>query len=102
MVLHLGFNDIAWWGVKPAELVERIGWLVFRARLARRDVGVLVADVNSRLLLETRPDLEGITKEYNALLVGKVGEWSTVESPVLLVNVREEYDCKYYPALTGS
>lgn len=95
VVLHLGFNDIAWWGVKPAELVERMGWLVFRARLAKRDVGVLVADVNSRLLLEARPDIEGLTREYNALLADKVEEWSTVESPVLLAKVRDEYDCKY-------
>lgn len=102
VVLHLGFNDIAWWGVKPAELVERMGWLVFRARLARRDVGVLVADVSSRLLLEARSDLEGLTREYNALLELKVKEWSTVESPVVLVKVREEYGCEYCPFLTGT
>lgn len=95
VVLHLGFNDIAWFGLKPAELVERMGWLVFRARLARRDVALLVADVSSRLLLEARQDLEGITIEYNNLLALKVEEWSTAESPVLLVKVREEYDCKY-------
>lgn len=72
-----------------------MGWLVFRARLARRDVALLVADVSSRLLLEARQDLEGITIEYNNLLALKVEEWSTAESPVLLVKVREEYDCKY-------
>lgn len=77
-----------------------MGWLVFRARLAKRDVGVLVADVSSRLLLEARPELEGLTREYNALLELKVKEWSTVESPVVLVRVREEYDCKYCLALT--
>lgn len=95
VILHLGFNDLAWWGVKPVELVERMGWLIFRARLAKRDVVVLVANVNSRLLLENRPDLEGLTMEYNALLALKVEEWSTAESPVLLVKVREEYECRY-------
>lgn len=94
VVLHLGFNDLAWWGVPPVELVERMAWLIFNARQGRRDVGVFVADVSSRLLLEARPDIEGLTREYNALLAAKVEEWTSPESPVVLIRVSEEYDCK--------
>lgn len=94
VVLQLGFNDIAWWSAGPKGLVELMEQLVAGVRMGRPDVGVLVADVTSRTFMEGKGEIERMTRGYNALLALKIKEWSTPESPVTLVKVHDEYDCK--------
>lgn len=95
VILHLGFNDIGWWGTPPALLIQHVQQLVWNARSARRNVTVLVADVSHRLLVSGREEIPVATEEYNALLGRKVSEWTHEDSPVVLVRVSEEYDCEY-------
>lgn len=96
VVLHLGFNDFGWWGQTAAELVESVRKLVAEARRgsAGGRVGILIADVSHRLLVQGREDIPVTTDEYNALLKQKALGWSTVESPVTVVKVSEDYDCE--------
>lgn len=93
VVLHLGFNDLGWWSQTDVELVETQRKLLWNARIGRRDVTVLIADVSHRLRVEGREDIPDTTNRYNRLLREKIKEWTTPESPVYLVPVSEEYDC---------
>lgn len=95
IILHLGFNDFGWWGQTAPELVESVRRLVTNARLGRKDVKILIADVSHRLLVKGREDIPSTTDEYNALLKQNALGWSTVESPVLVVKVSEDYDCEF-------
>ncbi|KKY31859.1 hypothetical protein UCDDA912_g08148 [Diaporthe ampelina] len=93
IVLHLGFNDIGWWGNNATDLILSIQRLVFNARLARPDVKVLIADVSHRLAVSGREDIEPSTDQYNALLDASAAEWWTAGSPVEVVKVSKVYDC---------
>lgn len=94
VVLHLGFNDLGWWSQTDVELVETQRRLVWNARLGRRDATILIADVSHRLRVAGREDIPAATDRYNRLLRDKIKEWTTPESPVYLVPVSEEYDCR--------
>ncbi|CAN8104308.1 unnamed protein product [Discula destructiva] len=93
VVLHLGINDIGWWGSTPETLARSVQLLVFNARVARPNVAVLIADVSHRLQIGGREDIPVTTDAYNALLADKVAEWTLPESPVVIVPVSKEYDC---------
>lgn len=95
VILHLGFNDFGWWGQKPDNVIESMQKMVWNARMARRDVTVLIADVSHRLLVKGRDDIPVTTDEYNAKLAEKVRSWSDEQSPVIMVPVSEDYDCKF-------
>lgn len=97
VVLHLGFNDIGWWGNNATDLILSVQRLVFNARLARPDVKVLIADVSHRLSVAGREDIEDTTNQYNALLDAKAAEWWTPASPVEVVRVSKVYDCGSSP-----
>lgn len=100
VLLHLGFNDFGWWSNTAENLIESMQKLVFNARLGRRDVTILIADVSHRLLVTGRDDVPITTRAYNKMLWEKVDEWSTLESPVVVVRVSEEYACKSsFPSL---
>lgn len=94
VILHLGFNDIGWWGHTAADLVGTMQRLVFFSRVAKRDVAVLIADVSHRVGVAGREDIPPTTAEYNKAIVEKAREWSTEASPVEVVRVSEVYDCK--------
>lgn len=93
LVLHLGFNDIGWWGHNATDLILSVQRLVFNARLARPDIKVLIADVSHRVAVSGREDIEAITNEYNDLLDAGAAEWWTAGSPVEVVKVSKVYDC---------
>lgn len=93
LVLHLGFNDIGWWGNNATDLVFSIQRLVFNARLARPDIKILIADVSHRLAVSGREDIEPTTNLYNDLLDAGAAEWWTPSSPVEVVKVSKVYDC---------
>ncbi|KUI53392.1 hypothetical protein VP1G_00676 [Cytospora mali] len=85
VILHLGFNDIGWWGHRAADLVGTMQRLVFLSRLARSDVAVLIADVSHRVGVTGREDIPVTTTEYNKEIVEKAREWSVEGSPVEVV-----------------
>lgn len=93
LVLHLGFNDIGWWGNTAADLIFSVQRLVFNARLARPDIKILIADVSHRLGVSGREDIEATTNQYNDLLDAGAAEWWTAGSPVEVVKVSKVYDC---------
>ncbi|KAH8766181.1 SGNH hydrolase-type esterase domain-containing protein [Diaporthe sp. PMI_573] len=94
LVLHLGFNDIGWWGNNATDLIFSVQRLVFNARLARPDIKILIADVSHRLGVSGREDIEGITNQYNDLLDASAAQWWTEGSPVEVVKVSKVYDCQ--------
>lgn len=94
VILHMGFNDFGWWGVKPEELVESMRKLTEIARAQRPEVTVLISDVSGRLLVKGREDIEPKTVAYNKLLRETLPSWWRPESPVLLVPTSEVYDCE--------
>lgn len=94
LVLHLGLNDFGWWSQTADQLLETMQKLVSNARLGRKDVKILITDVSHRYRVDGRNDLPPTTDDYNARLGDKVQEWSTPESPVLVVRVSEAYACK--------
>lgn len=93
LVLHLGFNDIGWWGNNATDLIFSVQRLVFNARLARPDIKILIADVSHRLAVSGREDIEPTTNLYNDLLDAGAAEWWTPSSPVEVVKVSKVYDC---------
>lgn len=93
LVLHLGFNDIGWWGHNATDLILSVQRLVFNARLARPDIKVLIADVSHRLAVSGREDIEATTNQYNEMLDAGAAEWWTAGSPVEVVKVSKVYDC---------
>lgn len=93
LVLHLGFNDIGWWGNNATDLIFSVQRLVFNARLARSDIKILIADVSHRLAVSGREDIEATTNQYNDLLDAGAAEWWTEGSPVEVVKVSKVYDC---------
>lgn len=95
LVLHLGFNDIGWWGNNANDLILSVQRLVFNARLARPDIKILIADVSHRLAVAGREDIEGITNQYNDLLHTNAAAWWTEGSPVEVVKVSKVYDCEF-------
>lgn len=96
IILHLGFNDIGWWGSNATDLIFSVQRLVFNARLARPHIKVLIADVSHRLTVAGREDIEATTDQYNALLDASAAEWWTAGSPVEVVKVSKVYDCGFY------
>ncbi|KAG8164447.1 hypothetical protein KVR01_006365 [Diaporthe batatas] len=94
LILHLGFNDIGWWGNNATDLLLSVQRLVFNARLARPDIKILIADVSHRLAVAGREDIEGTTNQYNDLLDTNAAAWWTEGSPVEVVKVSKVYDCQ--------
>ncbi|KAF7590851.1 hypothetical protein BBP40_002320 [Aspergillus hancockii] len=94
MLLMLGFNDMAWFHSDAAGTVESMQTLITNARAANTKLKFAVANVPQRSFISGREDLPVSTNVYNALLREAIPGWSTLESPVRLVELQENYDCE--------
>lgn len=93
MVNRLGFNDIGW-GFSSAEAVlDHTHDIVRKARHAKSDVGLAIANIPHRRYMPGREDLIESTSKYNGMLLSALASWSTRNSPIQLVDVAGTYGC---------
>lgn len=93
MLLMLGFNDMGWFYSNALGTLSSIKILVTNARVANPNLKFAIANVPMRTNIG-RADLPAMTDGYNALLADAIPQWSTSESPVELVELRENYSCE--------
>jgi lysophospholipase L1-like esterase len=92
LLVELGFNDLGW-GVSDADgLVADIKTFIARARAAKPDVRVLVANVVHRTPLPNLPGLDALITSYNTKLGPALQSVNTTASPVRLVDISTGYD----------
>ncbi|KAK1573908.1 fibronectin type III domain-containing protein [Colletotrichum navitas] len=93
MLVMLGFNDMGW-GVADAEgTIAAMEQLIYRIRAANPTVKLAIADVPQRTPMEGTEKLAPMVDRYNQLLRTSARNWGTPQSPVELVEIRNNYDC---------
>ncbi|KAL2827218.1 SGNH hydrolase-type esterase domain-containing protein [Aspergillus cavernicola] len=94
LLVMVGFNDLGWWVSGPEGTLETVKNIVADARRTTPGVKILVGNVVQRtLLVGVNDDLPEKTTKYNKLLKDAIGDWSSSQSPVKLVDVAANYDC---------
>lgn len=93
LLILLGFNDLGWFVSGPDGLLSDMEELITNAREAKSDLKILVGNVVDRLFITGREDLVENTATYNQLLSDAIPSWVQSDSPVVLVNVHDNYDC---------
>ncbi|CAH0045975.1 unnamed protein product [Clonostachys solani] len=94
LLLLLGFNDLGWSVQGPEGLLGDMGVIVQSAREAKADINVLVGNVMHRSFLEGRQDLVDNTNSYNSKLAEAVPNWFRWESPISVVDVASNVNCR--------
>ncbi|MER7687486.1 fibronectin type III domain-containing protein [Streptomyces sp. NPDC097610] len=94
ILFGIGFNDMGWFVSDAHGTLDSVKALVDRARAAKPDVKMAVANVPQRLFIDGRQDLVDKTNQYNALLKDAIPAWSTSASPVKLVDWAAGYACE--------
>lgn len=94
LLLLLGFNDLGWFVSGPEALHYDIKQIIDRARDSKPNVKILVGNVVHRTFLNGRQDLVDSTNRYNIMLHDSMQDWTTDESPVVLVDLNTAYDCE--------
>ena len=93
LLVELGFNDIGWTGA-GADLTGTMKEFIDNARKANPGIRLVLANVPQRTTLgSANPQLGARTRAYNAALAGKVKEWSTGASPVVLADLDKAMGC---------
>ncbi|MET9540482.1 GDSL-type esterase/lipase family protein [Streptomyces sp. NPDC006553] len=93
VLLGLGFNDMGQLASDATGTLDSVKTLVDRARAAKPDVRFAVANVPHRPLIDGRQDLIVKTTQFNIMLKNAVPTWSTLASPVKLVDWEGAYGC---------
>ncbi|KAH7362814.1 fibronectin type III domain-containing protein [Plectosphaerella cucumerina] len=93
LLIMLGFNDLGWFVSGPEGLLSSVKEIVDKARAAKSNVRVLIANVIHRSFIEGRDDLVTNTNRYNDMLKAAIPGWSTSQSEVQLVDVNSVYSC---------
>jgi lysophospholipase L1-like esterase len=93
VLLMLGFNDMGWYYSDAPGTLDSVQTLVNNARAANPNLKFAIANVPMRTDLG-RVDLPANTDLYNSLLKDAIPQWSTNQSPIALVELRENYSCE--------
>lgn len=101
ILLELGFNDVGWFVSDAYGTLQSLTAFIKNARAAKPDIGFAIANIPQRLFIGGRDDLITKTDDYNGALPGLFLSLSTTESPIKLVQFRENYSCEYFDALPG-
>lgn len=96
LLVELGFNDVAWFITDAQGTLNNIVTFVSNARSAKPDIKLAIANIPQRSFIGGRNDLITKTDDYNAALPGLLDSLYTAESPVYIVQFRENYQCMYY------
>ncbi|KAL4871031.1 SGNH hydrolase-type esterase domain-containing protein [Aspergillus spectabilis] len=95
LLLLAGFNDLGWWVSGPEGTLQSIKSVIDNARKSNPSIKILVGNVVQRTLLSgVNDELPAKTSLYNALLASAVPGWSTSSSPIRLVDVASNYNCR--------
>jgi lysophospholipase L1-like esterase len=94
MLVELGFNDIGWFVNGPEGTLADMKAFIDNARSGKRDIKFAIANIPQRTFIGGRDDLPISTDKYNSMLGDACASWSTDQSPVKVVHLRETYDCK--------
>ncbi|KAL7795689.1 hypothetical protein V8C43DRAFT_304570 [Trichoderma afarasin] len=93
ILLELGFNDVGWFVSDAYGTLQSLTAFIKNARAAKPDIGFAIANIPQRLFIGGRDDLITKTDDYNGALPGLFLSLSTTESPIKLVQFRENYSC---------
>ncbi|MFF5922700.1 fibronectin type III domain-containing protein [Streptomyces flavochromogenes] len=93
VLFGIGFNDMGWLVSDATGTLDSMKTLVDRARAAKGDIRFAVANVPMRPLIDGRQDLIVKTRQYNTMLRDAIPSWSTLASPVKLVDWEAAYSC---------
>ncbi|KFY31523.1 hypothetical protein V493_01031 [Pseudogymnoascus sp. VKM F-4281 (FW-2241)] len=94
MLIMLGFNDMGWFYSDAYGTIDSIATLIANARSVNPNIKFAVATVPQRKFIGGREDLVENTNIYNNLLPGSIAKWTTSQSPVYLVDLSNNYDCR--------
>jgi hypothetical protein len=94
MLLMLGFNDIGWFYSNAPSTLDSIITLINNACIANPNLKFAIANVPQRTFIGGRNDLPLNTDIYNGLLNNVIPGWSTIQSPIHLVHLQENYNCE--------
>ncbi|KAL7934262.1 hypothetical protein V8C35DRAFT_327188 [Trichoderma chlorosporum] len=100
--LELGFNDMGWFVSDAIGTLQSMNTFIQNARAAKPDIAFAVANVPQRLFIGGRDDLITKTDDYNGALPALLQSLSTTESPIQLVEFRENYSCDPLACPAGS
>ncbi len=93
LLVGLGFNDMGWFVSGPEGTLDSMRTLVEQARAVKPDLKFALANVPQRKFIGGRDDLPVNTTKYNGMLADAIPKWSTVKSPVALVDWARNYSC---------
>lgn len=94
LLVMLGFNDMGWFYSDAFGTLDSMATLVNNARKANPNIKIAIATVPHRRYLSGRDDLVQNTNIYNDRLPGEIAKWTTPQSPVYLVDLANNYDCR--------
>ncbi|KAH8803580.1 hypothetical protein F5884DRAFT_888954 [Xylogone sp. PMI_703] len=94
LLVELGFNDLGWFVSDAFGTLDSMLSLVTNARSANSNIKFAIANVSMRTFIGGRDDLVINTDLYNTLLANNIPHWSTSQSPVYLVDFRDNYSCE--------
>lgn len=94
LLVELGFNDMGWFITDATGTLTNMETFIANARSARSDLKFAIANIPMRTFIGGRDDLITKTDEYNAMLAKIIPTWSTDESPIYLVDFRDNYTCE--------
>lgn len=83
------------WFIKDTEgTLINIETFIDNTRSAKPDIKFAIANVPMHTFIGGRNDLITKTDSYNTMLAESIPTWSTAESPIYLVDFRDNYSCK--------
>ena len=71
-----------------------MGTFIANARSANPNLKFAIANVPQRTFIGGRDDLITKTDDYNAALAQQIPQWSTTQSPIYIVDFRDNYSCE--------
>lgn len=94
LLVELGFNDIGWFVSDAEGTLSNMQTFIENARAANPNLKFAIANVPQRTFISGRNDLITSTDQYNSMLATSLPNWSTSESPIYLVDFRDNYSCE--------
>lgn len=97
LLVALGFNDMGWFITDAQGTLNNMVTFINNARSANPNIKLAIANVPQRSFIGGRDDLITKTSDYNAALPAVLSRMFTDESPIYLVQFRENYSCMCCP-----
>ena len=94
LLVELGFNDMGWFVSDAQGTMVSMEEFIDNARSVKGDIKFAIANVPQRTYIGGRDDLITKTDTYNELLAAAIPSWTTAESPIYLVDFRDNYSCE--------